>query len=59
MVKNPPANGGDMGWIPGLGRGFGGGYGNHFNIPPGEHMDRGAWWHMVHGISKGQTKLSE
>ena len=27
MVKNLLANGGDMGWFPGLGRGSGGGYG--------------------------------
>ena len=28
MVKNPPANSGDSGWIPGSGRSAGGGQGN-------------------------------
>ena len=28
MVKNPAANAGDAGWIPGLGRSSGGGHGN-------------------------------
>ena len=28
VVKNPPANAGDMGLIPGLGRSLGGGHGN-------------------------------
>ena len=46
MVKNPPANAGDVGSIPGLGRCPGGGNNNH---PPqysclGNPMDREAWW---------------
>ena len=40
VVKNPPANGGDirdMGLIPGLGRSPGGGHGNPFQYSwPGE-----------------------
>lgn len=34
MVKNLPVNGGDMGWIPGLGRGLEEDMANHFNILP-------------------------
>ena len=47
MVKNPPANAGDMrdvGLIPGLGRSPGGGHGNPFQYYYLEKpMDRGAW----------------
>ena len=32
MVKNSPANAGDVGLIPGLGRASGGGNGNPFSI---------------------------
>ena len=53
MVKNPPANSGDAGSIPGLGRSHGEGNGN----PPqysclGNPMDRGAWWATVCGVAK-------
>ena len=53
MVKNPPANAGDVGLIPGLGRPLGKGNGN----PPqysclGNPMDRGAWWATVHEVAK-------
>ena len=47
MVKNPPANSGDIrdvGSIPGLGRSPGGGYGNPLQYSCLENpMDRGAW----------------
>ena len=47
VVKNPPANAGDMrdtGLIPGLGRCPGGGNGNPFQYFCLENpMDRGAW----------------
>jgi len=59
MVKNPPANVGDMGSIPGLGR------------PPGKQnssllqysyqnnpMNRGAWWAIVHGVTKVRHNLA-
>ena len=43
-VKNPPANSGDSGWIPGSGRFPGGGNGNPLQYScPGNPMDRGAW----------------
>ena len=45
LVKNPPANAGDMVSIPGVGRSPGGGNGN---LPQysclGNPMDRGALW---------------
>ena len=61
MVKNPPANAGDIrdaGLIPGLGRSPGGGNGNPFQDLCLENpMDRGAWQAMVHGVTKSQTQL--
>ena len=56
MVKNPPANAGDVrdvGLIPGLGRSPGDlQYSCLENL-----MDRGAWWTMVHSVAKSQTRL--
>ena len=44
VVKNPPANAGDVGWIPGLGRSPGRGNGNPTSVFfLRNHMDRGAW----------------
>ena len=43
-VKNPPANAGDVGSIPGWGRSPGGGNGNPLQYSClGNPMDRGAW----------------
>ena len=59
MVKNPPANTGDVtdaGLIPGSGRSPGEGNGNplqYFCL--GNPMDRVAWWATVHGVTKNQT----
>ena len=59
VVKNLPANAGDLGLIPGLGRSPGEG-----NVNPlqyfclGNPMDRGAWWATVHGVAKRQIQLS-
>ena len=59
MVKNPPANAGDArdgGLSPGLGRSPGGGNGNslqYFSLR--NPMDRGAWWTIVHGVTKSRT----
>ena len=53
MVKNPPANAGDTGSIPGSGRSPGEG-----NVNPlqyfclGNPMDNGAWWAIVCGTAK-------
>ena len=53
MVKNLPANAGDVGSTPGLGRSLGEGNGNPFQYSClGNLMDRGAWWATVHGVSK-------
>ena len=55
MLKNPPANAGDVrdpGWIPGLGRSPGGGNGNPLQYFCLENpMDRGAWWAIVHEVA--------
>ena len=58
MVKNLPANSGDTGWIPGLGRSLGGGHGNPIQYSCLENpMDRGAWWATVHGVAKNGIQL--
>ena len=56
MVKNPPANAGDMGSIPGLGRSRGVGNGNplHYSCLK-KSMDRGACQVSVHGVTKSWT----
>ena len=56
MVKNPSANAGDPGSVPGLGRSPG-----EENCNPLQYscletsMDRGAWQATVHGVTKSQT----
>ena len=53
VIKNLPANAGDAGSIPGLARSPGGGNGNPLQYSCLENpMDRGAWWAIVHGVSK-------
>jgi len=53
VLKNLPANVGDPGSIPGLGRSPGEGNGN-----PGQYSclgkpkDRGAWWATVLGVAE-------
>ena len=60
VVKNLPANAGDMGSIPGSGRSPGEGNGNTFQYSCLENpMDRGAWWAAVHGVAKSWTQLSD
>ena len=58
MVKNPPANTGDAGSIPGSGRSLEGGNGNplHYSCL-GNPMDKGAWWATVDGVTKSWTRL--
>ena len=59
VVKNLPANEGDMGSIPGLGRSPGGGNSNPFQYSClGNPMDRGIQWAIIHGVAKSQTRLS-
>ena len=61
MVKNPPANAGDIrdtGSVPGLGRSPGEGHGNPLQYSCLENpMDTGAWQATVHRVAKSQTQL--
>ena len=53
VVKNPPANAGGAGSIPGSGRPPGGGNGNPLEYSClGNPMDRGGWQATVHGVAK-------
>ena len=52
-VKNLPANSGDVGLIPGLGRPPGEGNGNPLQyVFLGNPTDRGAWQTIVHGFTE-------
>ena len=54
VVKNPPANAGDAGLIPGLGRSPGEGNGNLLQYSGlGNPMHRGAWWATVTRVRHG------
>ena len=56
MVKNPAANAGDTGSIPGSERFLGEGNGNPLQYSCLKNsMDRGAWWATVHEVTKSQT----
>ena len=53
MVRNPPANAGDLGSISGWGRSLGGGRGNPLQYSCLESpVDREAWWATAHGVAK-------
>jgi hypothetical protein len=53
VVSHLPANAGDVGLVPGLGRYFGEGNGNPLPYSCLENpMDRGAWWAPGHGVAK-------
>ena len=58
MVKNQPADAGDLGSIPGSGRplGEGNGYLLQYSclVNP---MDRGAWWATVYGVAKASDVI--
>ena len=60
MVKNPPANAGDVSSIPGPERSPGGGNGNPLQYYCLENlmglMNREAWQATVHGVSKSWTQ---
>ena len=59
VVKNPPANAGDMGSTPGSGRPPGERNGNPLQYSClGNPMDRVGWWATVHGVIKNQSQLS-
>jgi len=56
VVKNLPANVGDMGSIPGSERSPGEENGNPLQYSYLENaMDRRTWWAIVHGAGKSQT----
>ena len=56
MVKNPSANAGDVGSVPGLGRSPGRGNGNPLQYSCLRNlMDGGAWKSTVKGLQKNQT----
>ena len=56
VVKNPPANVGDSGLIPGSGRSSREGNGNPFQYACLENsMDRGVWWLQYMGSQRNQT----
>ena len=59
VVKNPPANAGDIGdagLIPGSGRSLEGGNGNLLQYSCLDiSIDRGAWQATVQGVAKSQT----
>ena len=60
VVKNLPANTGDMGSTPGSGRSPGEGNGNPLQYSGLENsMDRGAWWAIVHGVTKEWDKTEQ
>ena len=60
VVKNLPANTGDAGSIPGLGRSPGEGNGNPLQYSCLENpMDRGVWQATVQGVTKSWTQLSD
>ena len=53
VVKNLPANAGDLGLIPGSGRSLGEGNGNPLQYSClGSPMDGGAWQVIVHGVAR-------
>ena len=55
-VRNPPANAGGMGLIPGSMRCPGEGNGNSLQYSCLENpMKRGAWWATVHGVGNDLT----
>ena len=52
-VKNPPANAGDLGLIPGLGRSHGEGNSNSLQFSClGNLMDRRTWQATFHGVAE-------
>ena len=56
--KEPPANAGDAGSIPGSGRSPGGGHGNLLQYSCLEKpMDRGAWQATVHRVANELDRL--
>ena len=60
MVKNLPANAGDVSSIPRLGRFPGEGNGSPLQYSYLENpMDRVAWWAIVHVVAQSWTQMSD
>ena len=60
VLKNPPANAGDAGSIPGSRRSPGGGNSNPLQYSClGNPMDRESMWATVHRVAKSQTQVSD
>ena len=58
VVKNLPANAGDVSSIPEPERSPRGGHGNPLQYSCLENpMDRGPWWATVGGVAQSQTQL--
>ena len=59
VIKNLPANAGDSGLIPGLGRSPEEGNGNPLQYSCLQSpMDRGAWWATVQGVARLRHNLA-
>ena len=59
MVKNLPANAGDLGSVPGSGRSPGKGNGDPFQYSCLESpVDREAWWATLHGFARVRHDLT-
>ena len=59
-IKASAYNAGDLGLIPGSGRFPGEGNGNPLQYSCLENpMDGEAWWTIVHGVAKSQTRLRD
>ena len=60
LVKSLPDNAQSTGSIPWSGRCPGEGNGNPFQFTCLENsMNRGAWWAIVHGVTKSKTRLKQ
>ena len=59
VVKNPPANAGDVGSIHESGRSPGEGNGNPLKYSClGNPKDKGVWWATVHGLQRVRHDLA-
>ena len=59
MAKNPPASVEDVDSVPDPGRSSGGENGNPLQCSCLENpIKRGAWWAVVHGVTRSQTRLN-
>ena len=57
--KESVFNVGDLSLFPGWGRSPGGGHGNPLQYSCLENPTDRAWWAMLHGVAKSQTRLRD